>query len=242
MAADRVDMRLAGNLHVRLAGTPDAGTDDAALRTGVRLEPGGRHHDLVLEVSDRRLPAPTPADVLWRATEQTWRASAPDLANTIGQRDARHAYAVLSGLTGPAGGTVAAATTSLPERAEHCPRRPARRRPPHHRHPARRAHRSSRTTTSTGSATTAGLSRTPRARSCCAASPWHWPRTSRATRSTRCAGSNATAPRAARRAFAEEFDVAQRRLRGNLPQAFVHALLLEAAAALAHPRGLSAGR
>ncbi|MFI9785159.1 glycoside hydrolase family 15 protein [Kitasatospora sp. NPDC051984] len=118
MAADRVDMRLAGNLHVRLAGTPDAGTDDAALRTGVRLEPGGRHHDLVLEVSDRRLPAPTPADVLWRATEQTWRASAPDLANTIGQRDARHAHAVLSGLTGPAGGTVAAATTSLPERAE----------------------------------------------------------------------------------------------------------------------------
>src|SRR6185503_13051387 len=31
--------------------------------------------------------------------------------------------------------------------------------------------------------------------------------------------------------FAEEFDVAQRQLRGNLPQAFVHALLLECAAA-----------
>ena len=30
--------------------------------------------------------------------------------------------------------------------------------------------------------------------------------------------------------FAEEFDVAQRQLRGNLPQAFVHALLLECAA------------
>ena len=27
--------------------------------------------------------------------------------------------------------------------------------------------------------------------------------------------------------FAEEFDIAQRQLRGNLPQAFVHALLLE---------------
>lgn len=36
--------------------------------------------------------------------------------------------------------------------------------------------------------------------------------------------------------YAEEFDVAQRQLRGNLPQAFVHALMLEAAAALA-PRG-----
>lgn len=32
--------------------------------------------------------------------------------------------------------------------------------------------------------------------------------------------------------FSEEFDVRQRQLRGNLPQAFVHALLLEAAVAL----------
>ena len=30
--------------------------------------------------------------------------------------------------------------------------------------------------------------------------------------------------------FAEEYDVAERQLRGNLPQAFVHALLLECAA------------
>ncbi len=33
--------------------------------------------------------------------------------------------------------------------------------------------------------------------------------------------------------FSEEYDVRQRQLRGNLPQAFVHALLLECAAALA---------
>ncbi|MFJ4518831.1 glycoside hydrolase family 15 protein [Streptomyces sp. NPDC088816] len=33
--------------------------------------------------------------------------------------------------------------------------------------------------------------------------------------------------------YAEEFDVAQRQLRGNLPRAFVHALLLEAATTLA---------
>ena len=33
--------------------------------------------------------------------------------------------------------------------------------------------------------------------------------------------------------YTEEFDVAQRQLRGNLPQTFVHALLIEAAAALA---------
>ncbi|MFH8629128.1 glycoside hydrolase family 15 protein [Streptomyces lydicus] len=35
--------------------------------------------------------------------------------------------------------------------------------------------------------------------------------------------------------FAEEYDVALRRLLGNLPQAFVHALMLEASARLAHP-------
>ena len=34
--------------------------------------------------------------------------------------------------------------------------------------------------------------------------------------------------------FSEEFDVRQRQLRGNLPQAFVHAVMLESAARLAH--------
>ena len=36
--------------------------------------------------------------------------------------------------------------------------------------------------------------------------------------------------------LAEEYDVAQRQMRGNLPQAFVHALLLETAQRLAEPR------
>jgi GH15 family glucan-1,4-alpha-glucosidase len=35
--------------------------------------------------------------------------------------------------------------------------------------------------------------------------------------------------------YAEEYDVAERQLRGNLPQAFVHAMLLECAARLASP-------
>ena len=35
--------------------------------------------------------------------------------------------------------------------------------------------------------------------------------------------------------FAEEYDLAQRQMRGNLPQAFVHALLLESAGRLAEP-------
>jgi GH15 family glucan-1,4-alpha-glucosidase len=35
--------------------------------------------------------------------------------------------------------------------------------------------------------------------------------------------------------FTEEFDVGQRQLRGNMPQAFVHALLLECASRLPRP-------
>ena len=35
--------------------------------------------------------------------------------------------------------------------------------------------------------------------------------------------------------YSEEFDVDQRQLRGNLPQAFVHALMLECSARLAKP-------
>ncbi|MEV6206259.1 glycoside hydrolase family 15 protein [Kitasatospora sp. NPDC051914] len=109
-----------GDLHLRWTGAPDARADgpgQAALRTAVRLEPGA-HHDLVLEVSDRPLPAPEPADRLWRATEDSWAACVPGLPHVLGSRDARHAVAVLRGLTASGGGTVAAATTSLPERAE----------------------------------------------------------------------------------------------------------------------------
>ncbi|WP_431684109.1 glycoside hydrolase family 15 protein [Kitasatospora sp. KL5] len=109
-----------GNLHLRWTGAPDARADgpgQAALRTAVRLEPGA-HHDLVLEVSDRPLPAPEPAGRLWRATEDSWAACVPGLPHVLGSRDARHAVAVLRGLTTSGGGAVAAATTSLPERAE----------------------------------------------------------------------------------------------------------------------------
>ncbi len=35
--------------------------------------------------------------------------------------------------------------------------------------------------------------------------------------------------------YSEEYDIGQRQLRCNLPQAFVHALMFESAARLAHP-------
>jgi hypothetical protein len=82
--------------------------------------PAGAHHDLVLELGDTTSAlegdAPDPAR-LWTATHTAWRETMPELGDSIAPRDARHSYAVLRGLTSSAGGMVAAATMSLPERA-----------------------------------------------------------------------------------------------------------------------------
>ena len=80
--------------------------------------PQGAHHDLILELSDTAFDNQVPdADRAWHATETAWREAIPTLGATIAPRDARHAYAVLRGLTSSGGGMVAAATMSLPERA-----------------------------------------------------------------------------------------------------------------------------
>ena len=88
-----------------------------ALTLSLTLEEGA-HHDFVLVLAsagcDGEPPDPERA---WRAVETEWRDRVPRLERTVGQRDARHAYAVLAGLTSASGGMVAAATTSLPERA-----------------------------------------------------------------------------------------------------------------------------
>jgi hypothetical protein len=81
--------------------------------------PAGGHHDLVLELSDRPFDAEPPdAGGTWAATQEAWSAAVPECADLIAARDARHAYAVLRGLTAGSGAMVAAATTSLPERME----------------------------------------------------------------------------------------------------------------------------
>jgi alpha,alpha-trehalase len=81
--------------------------------------PAGTEHDLVLEVSEHPLaPQPPDPDQTWRATEAAWARARPPLHETIAPRDALHAWAVLRGLTSRGGGMVAAATMSLPERAD----------------------------------------------------------------------------------------------------------------------------
>jgi GH15 family glucan-1,4-alpha-glucosidase len=107
-----------GSLHVRWTGGGDARVSSPGrLTTVLTLGPGERH-DLVLELSDAPLGPPVDADGAWRRTEHAWRDAAPSLGDSAAPRDACQAWAVLRGLTTAAGGMVAAATMSLPERAE----------------------------------------------------------------------------------------------------------------------------
>ncbi len=76
----------------------------------------GEHHDLVLVLDKSSIEEMPDPDWAWQGTAAEWRSRVPDLPLAVAERDARHSYAVLSGLTSLGGGMVAAATTSLPER------------------------------------------------------------------------------------------------------------------------------
>ena len=78
----------------------------------------GAHHDFVLVLATGGADAEPPdPEWAWQGVAAAWEDRVPDLERTVAPRDARHAYAVLSGLTSAGGGMVAAATTSLPEHA-----------------------------------------------------------------------------------------------------------------------------
>ncbi|MFI6937562.1 glycoside hydrolase family 15 protein [Streptomyces sp. NPDC050287] len=107
-----------GNHRLRWQGAGHAVPGEQGLTARIALKPGERH-DLVLECAAAELPRDLPrADEAWAATEASWRRTVPALTDTVAVSDARRAYAVLRGLTTRGGGMVAAATTSLPERAE----------------------------------------------------------------------------------------------------------------------------
>jgi GH15 family glucan-1,4-alpha-glucosidase len=97
------------------------------LRRRIVVEPG-RPVDLVLELATRAAagagPSPAVADhsfdeveQVWQQTEHAWASTVPSSVPAVAERDVRHSCAVLRGLTAPSGGTVAAATASLPEHA-----------------------------------------------------------------------------------------------------------------------------
>jgi GH15 family glucan-1,4-alpha-glucosidase len=107
-----------GGTWFRWSGASHARHSGGALRMTVELA-AGAEHALVLEISDREFTdQPPDAARAWSATEESWSQVVPDCAGLIAVSDARHAYAVLRGLTSADGGMVAAATTSLPERLE----------------------------------------------------------------------------------------------------------------------------
>jgi hypothetical protein len=107
-----------GAIRFRWSGAARARPGPDGLAMTLNL-PAGGHHDLVLELSDRAFDTDPPdADGAWTATEEAWSRTVPACDDLIATRDARHAYAVLRGLTAGSGAMVAAATTSLPERME----------------------------------------------------------------------------------------------------------------------------
>ncbi len=113
----------AGDLHVRWSGEVSGarvrragGVSVLAMNLTV---PAGQSRDIVLELSAEPLrDVPGEPDELWRATEDRWADAVPPPDDVVAPRDARQAQVVLRGLTSSGGGMVAAATTSLPERAE----------------------------------------------------------------------------------------------------------------------------
>jgi len=113
----------AGDLHVRWSGdVAEARAHRAGQATVLAMDltvPAGESRDLVLELSaDPLRDEPADATRLWHATRGSWAQEAPPLDGVVAARDARQAQVVLRGLTSVSGAMVAAATTSLPERAQ----------------------------------------------------------------------------------------------------------------------------
>jgi hypothetical protein len=108
-----------GDLSYRWTGA----TQHAHLRDG-RLVldlvvPAGESRDLVLEISRAALPRELPEPARsWDHTERAWRRGFPEMSTSVTPGESQHSYAVLRGLTSCDGAMVAAATTSLPERAD----------------------------------------------------------------------------------------------------------------------------
>jgi GH15 family glucan-1,4-alpha-glucosidase len=106
-------------LRLRWRGVHDGFERTGSAITGEVHVPAGGHHDLVLELSEEPLRSePLPADELWRRTCAAWTQDRPEMAPSLANEEVDHSYAVLRGLTSLDCGMVAAATMSLPERAE----------------------------------------------------------------------------------------------------------------------------
>ncbi len=110
----------AGALYLRWSGKVGAARSPVGTRLEMELHVReGNTADLILEISDQPVSEALPDPRgLWQSTEDCWHEAVPKFGGLTAGRDTRHAYAVMRGLTSSSDGMVAAATTSLPERAE----------------------------------------------------------------------------------------------------------------------------
>ncbi|MFF7651580.1 glycoside hydrolase family 15 protein [Streptomyces sp. NPDC007983] len=105
-----------GGLRLRLAGAADATPGRQGSLEARFTVASGETRDLVLEIGTRAMTEEPDPERLWETTARHWARAVPDCSALAAPRDARHAYAILNGLTSASGAMVAAATTSLPER------------------------------------------------------------------------------------------------------------------------------
>ena len=104
---------------MRWSGAGDARPDGAGLRTVLQLPPGAAARPGVGDLATGARPGDPPdPERTWTATEAAWRERCRASPTRIAPRDARHAYAVLRGLT-----THAAAWS--PQRPRACPNGPS---------------------------------------------------------------------------------------------------------------------
>jgi GH15 family glucan-1,4-alpha-glucosidase len=95
------------------------GVHGPSLSFELELEEGDAHDFVLVIDHGSGGAAPAAPARLWEATEAAWAERVPSFdGHDLAARDVRHAYAVMSGLTSETGAMVAAATTSLPERAD----------------------------------------------------------------------------------------------------------------------------
>ncbi len=120
--SDSIWTARSGPLFLRWQGAPRARPSPGRSHRRLIMElevPAGDSHDLALEIAAGELPSDrVDHEMAWRQTEIGWRKAVPELSGCLSPGEARHSYAVLRGMTSSTGGMVAAATTSLPERAE----------------------------------------------------------------------------------------------------------------------------
>jgi GH15 family glucan-1,4-alpha-glucosidase len=105
------------DVKLRWTGAAEASVDERGRLVAEFALAAGETRELVLEVGPD-LAEPVNAQTAWARTEREWHEAVPPFDRCIAPRDTRHAYAVLRGLTSATGAMVAAATMSLPERAD----------------------------------------------------------------------------------------------------------------------------